>query len=311
MKFLLLITIITFWGCQSGQNKVSVNSDTDSLHTVKNDTIRQTKVENSDLSGYIQSEEINLNGSSKLPLGLTTLKGFEQNGNVRAKKINDSLFAEFLKSFTTYQNQSNDLLYDHPKYETYNTLAYSRDDIIAPEALTFQDSIKQLGFIIGMTEGSIFLKKDPEFLDRFSPYLSERMNLFKAQYNLENEQPLAEDGGLIISTNEQIKRMLFWEKFGNKHPDFELPEYANNQFQMYLFYLMFGMDNTPIHDWSDSLNVRTELVNAYKSIIAEYPNSKATEFLIEYLKYIEQKGFKYDRSFNEYGREKFPSMHGN
>jgi len=248
---------------------------------------------------------------SELPLGLTVLTDFELNGYQRTTSLNDSIFVEFLKSFTTYQNNMNDQLFDDPKYDTYNTLIYADEKLVDPTAKEFEDSVRNMGFYVSSSEGMIFLEKDPQYLKKFSMYLSERMNIFRTQYSKEIQYPLAEDGGIILSTDEHIKRMLFWEKFENDHKGFELPNYANNQFEMYLFYLMLGMDNTPIHDWSDSLQIRPEVIETYKQIIEEYPNSNATTYLKDYMNYLEQKNFKYDRSFDEYGREKFPEMYGN
>ncbi len=105
--------------------------------------------------------------------------------------------------------------------------------------------------------------------------------------------------------------MLFWEKFANEHEDFEFPNYAIEQFERYLFYLMFGMDNTPINNWSDSLNIRPELIKTYKDIIDKYPNSKAAAYLKDYLYYLEKKNNQYDNSFHKYAREKFTDLYNN
>ena len=294
--------------CQQNQKKTFSNSNNNNITIIEKDKIKQTEIKILDTIKNVEDEKIKFNRLTELPLGLSTLKDFELNGDERSEKINDTLFIAFLKSFTEYQNKSNDLLYNNPKYEIYNTLAYSSNDSIYPEAIKFQDSIKQIGFIIATTEGSIFLEKNSSFLNKFSPYLSERMNLFLIKYNLENNQPFAEDGALIITIDEHVKRMLFWEKFKNNHPDFELPKYAENQFEMYLFYLMFGMDNTPIYEWDDTFKIRIELIDAYNRISMNYPNTRATKIINEYLKYIEKKNFKYDKSFNEYAKIKFPNM---
>lgn len=309
MRLVNLLTLIILLGCQSNQKPEGndVNADTIAIDTTETEQLGSILA---DSTGSNQALEVN-SDSSHHPLGLTILRDFELNGSNRAVKDNDSLFIEFLKAFTTYQNEMNDLLFDDPKYDTYNTLIYADESLVEADAKKFEDSVRNIGFLIAMSEGMIFLEKDPQFLAKFSQYLSERMNTFRLQYSKEIEYPLAEDGGIIISINEQINRMLFWEEFANKYPGFELPDYANDQFEMYLFYLMFGMDNTPIHDWSDSLNIRPELIKIYKQVIEKHPDSKATAYLTEYLKYLEQKNYKYDRSFNEYGREKFPDMYGN
>jgi hypothetical protein len=169
---------------------------------------------------------------SHLHLGLVVLKDFEQDGENRSTETNDSLFIEFLKSFTNYQNNMNDRLFDDPNYDTYNTLIYTNQDLIDPKAKEFEDSVNSIGFYVSASEGMIFLEKDPQFLKTFSIYLSGRMNTFRAQYSKEIQYPLSEDGGIIISTAEHINRMLFWEKFANDHKSFELPSYASDQFEM-------------------------------------------------------------------------------
>lgn len=247
---------------------------------------------------------------SELPLTLAILNDFEQNGNNRTVEVNDSEFVEFLKTITTYQNEMNELLFDDPNYDTYNTLIYADENLVESKALEFQDSVSEIGFQISASEGMIYLEKDPEFLNKFSQYLSEPMNQFRTQYSVEIRHPFSEDGGITISMNEHVKRMLFWENFAKKNTDFELPDYAKDQFEMYLFYLMFGMDNTPIHDWSDSLQIQPDIIQKYKQIIKNYPDSEATVYLNDYLDFLEQKKYKYDRSFDEYGREKLHSMYG-
>ena len=167
---------------------------------------------------------------------------------------------EFLINFTTYQNNLNDSLYNDANYETYNTLIYSNETLIDPKAKEFEAIIKEYGFFISSSEGDIFLEKDPSFLNNFTIYLSERMNVFKKQYIKEIKFPIAEDGGIIISTKELIERMLFWEHFARSNKGFELPEYAQEEFENNLFYLMFGMDNTPIFDWnSQPHKIKSEL----------------------------------------------------
>lgn len=309
MRILITIIVIILFGCQNQQNSKNKEqaSDIKITDSVLTDELSVIEVDTSELN---QEQEPN-SKKSELPLGLSILKDFEQNSSERSVKENDSLFIEFLKSFTTYQDNMNDLLFDDPNYDTYNTLIYADENLVKPMAKEFEDSVRDMGFYVSMSEGMIFLEKDPQFLSKFSEYLSERMNTFRIQYSKEIEYPLAEDGGIIISSGELIQRVLFWEKFRDENSDFELPDYSNDQFEMHLFYLMFGMDNTPIHDWSDSLKIRPEVIENYRLIIERYQNSKAAEYLNDYLNYLEQKNYKYDRSFNEYGKEKFPTMYGN
>ncbi|MEO1254718.1 MAG: hypothetical protein AAFY41_07525 [Bacteroidota bacterium] len=306
LRLTFIIAVFGLLSCQSRTNSQNSEQTTEFQEPDSIETNLETQQQK-----LTELEPDSTSDKSQLPSGLAVLGDFKQNAENRSNKVNDSLFVEFLKSFTTYQNSMNDLLFDDPMYDTYNTLVYADDNLVDPKAREFEDSVQTMGFYISTSEGMIFLEKDPQFLEKFSNYLSERMNTFRIQYSKEIQYPLAEDGGIIISTDEHIKRMLFWEKFAKNNTDFELPDYANDQFEMYLFYLMFGMDNTPIHDWSDSLKIRPEVVETYNNIIDRFPNSDAVSYLTDYLNYLEQKNFKYDRSFDEYGRQKFPEMYGN
>lgn len=307
----LRFTLIIVFGLLSCQSRTNSQNSEQTTEFQKPDSIMANLEPEQSSTTELTPDSKPRFDKTQLPLGLTVLKDFEQNGKNRSFGVNDSLFIEFLKSFTIYQNSMNDLLFDDPMYDVYNTLVYADNSLVDPKAKEFEDSVQNIGFYVAMSEGMIFLEKDPQFLEKFSKYLSARMNMFRIQYSKEIQYPLAEDGGIIISTDEHIKRMLFWEKFANDYNDFELPDYANDQFEMYLFYLMLGMDNTPIHDWSDSLHIRPEVIATYKQIIEEYPNSRATAYLKDYMNYLKRKNFKYDRSFAEYGREKFPKMYGN
>jgi len=308
LRILITIIVIFLFGCQNKQNSKDKGQSSDIITTESELNDEFTVIE-PDTPKRNQEQKPN-SKKSELPLGLSTLRDFEQNGNNRTVKENDSLFIEFLTSFTTYQNNMNDLLFDDPNYDTYNTLIYADKNLVNPMAKEYEDSVRKVGFYVSMSEGMIFLEKDPQFLSKFSEYLSEQMNQFREQYSKEIEYPLAEDAGIIINSEELIKRMLFWEKFAKGNIDFELLVYANDQFEMHLFYFMFGMDNTPIHDWSDSLGIRPDVIEDYKLVIKRYPNSRSAEYLIDYLDFIDQKSYKYDKSFNEFGREKFPGMYG-
>jgi len=281
MRFILLFAVIILWSCQGEK---------------KNKQVQETTAEKAD-------------ATNSLPLGLKTIADFEQNGKARSEESNDSLFLDFLKSFTFYQNNVNDHLYHDPKYLEFSALAYTPDDQVTQEALAFRDSVKQLGFIVAMSKGMMFLDKDPEFLARFSPYLSEGLNAFLTEFNKNIIQPFVEDKNILISSEEQARRMMFWENFDKEYPDFELKGYAQDKFQFHLFYFMLGSEDSPIHE-RDSMKIRKELLDAYNTVIREYPESIAAAYLKDYLVYLKKHNFTYDSSFEEYGIEKFPQFYG-
>lgn len=190
-------------------------------------------------------------------------------------------------------------------------MIYSDEELINAKAKEFEMFVEQVGFSISSSEGMIFLEKDTNFLNKFTDYLSERMNSFKTQYIKEIKYPIAEDAGIIISNEEIVQRILFWENFSKSQKDFEIPNYAQNEFQMNLYYLMFGMDNTPIYKWDKPHEIKSEIIETFNHIIEKYPKSKAAQYLNDYILFIEENNYQYDSSYNEYARKKFPFMYGN
>lgn len=313
-KKMRIIFIILAIGLISCQNKTEVkitekktNSELKSVDLKKVDLIND--VSNSkDFSSISKSKYL----LSENSVSLLTLKDFKKNGDLRSTKNNDSLFMEFLINFTSYQNILNDSLYRDPNYETYNTLIYSDETLIDPKAKVLESIINEYGFFISSSEGAIFFEKNPSFLNNFTIYLSETMNVFKKQYIKEIKFPILADGAIIISTKELIDRMLFWEKFASSNKNFELTEYAQVEFEMNLFYLMFGIDNTPIFDWnSQPYTIKSELIKAFERVIEEHPESKSVKYLEDYLVFIEDKKFIYNKEFDEYARMKFPKKFEN
>ena len=305
----LLVVSFALWGCQ-GPQQSDKESSTDTLQ-VDSSKIIQPKSKETDSVKAVQEPKETSDESTTQPLGLKTIKDFELNGRKRATKINDSRFAEFLKAFTIYQNSANDSLFHHPDYDLWNTLVYSPDDVVSSEALHFRDSVREIGFVVAASEGSIYLDKDPNFLIRFSPYLSKRMNSFLTEYNEDIWHPFTEDNSIMVSTEEHIRRIVFWENFSKENPDFELPDYASRTFRFLLFRFMMGTGNSAIHDWGNPPRVRPEVIESFQRVIDDNPSSTSAKYLNDYLNFLEKKNFIWDRTFNEYGREKFPEMYGN
>ncbi|UZR96160.1 hypothetical protein [Chondrinema litorale] len=284
----ILIAIILLWSCQESSHE-------EADHTLAQDSVT-VKVPQVSLSDSVSKTPQKIN--KELPITLKTLADFEKNGQSRAEKANDSLFVAFLNAFTSYENSLN----EGADYDDYISLVYSSDEEITPKAIAFRDSVKQLGFSLGASEGYIFLKKDSAFLAQFYPYLSKRMNIFLHEYSTEIERPFSNDAGIIVSIDEHVRRMLFWDAFYSENPDFELPDYAKNEFEKYLFYLMFGMENTPVYD---NLKYDTVYLEVYRNIVENYPTTTAASYLSEYLELIEQNDFIFEtESINEYRKSK-------
>lgn len=204
----------------------------------------------------------------------------------------DKAFIELLKVQTTIQNNYNNYIYEFDGYDKIESIIYSNENLHTKEAKEFKKYVYENGFVIQTPEGTIFIEKDPDFLlKKFSPFLSEVMNLYLKQYCLEIKEPFGEDGGITISFDDFKQRVLFWEDFKNEHQNFVLPKYAKNQYEYYFHHLLDGADNTPAFDWqtkklSDSYRI------VYNEIILENPESETSIILKKYIELLEKNQFE-------------------
>ena len=203
----------------------------------------------------------------------------------------DKVFVELLKVQTTIQNNYNTHIYQLENYDEIETIIYSDKNLHTKAAKEFEKYVRENGFVIQSPEGMIFIEKDPAFLTQtFNEYLSENMRMFLRQYSSEINEPFGEDGGIKISFELFGKRTLFWEQFERKNPDFILPDYAKNKYDFYLYHLMSGMDNTPSFDW-ETKRLSNDYKESYETIINEFPNSKTSRILTEFLDILKQNDF--------------------
>ncbi len=101
MRLTYLFLLLVLHSCQNKQNGETEKTKLETLTLT--DTLK-VELLNSEIPNTtnLNSENIAID-SAEVPLGSLTILDFVQNGLNRLVKTNDSLFIEFLTSFTTYQ----------------------------------------------------------------------------------------------------------------------------------------------------------------------------------------------------------------
>jgi hypothetical protein len=175
-----------------------------------------------------------------------------------------------LKDFLGFQkrllDELNKQLYDRPDIDTINTLIWADTTLYAHAALKFQNELLQQGLVIRSTEGGVYIDADMEPIRAtFYKYLTSPTKLFFAQFMIENNQGIAEDGGMYISERELADRLGFWEEFVMDNPNHIFKDFADDNIKSYRYYLMVGMDNTPAFDFESN-----KLLKEYKQALIYY-----------------------------------------
>jgi hypothetical protein len=212
----------------------------------------------------------------------------------------DKVFVELLKAQTIIQDNYNTHIYQLDNYDEIETIIYSDKNLHSKAAKEFEKYVHENGFVIQTPEGMVFIEKDPDFLTQtFNDYLSKNMKMFLKQYSAEIDEPFGQDGGITISFESFRQRVLFWEQFEIKNPDFVLPDYAKNQYDFYLYHLLSGMDNTPSFDW-ETKKLSKDYKETYNSIINEFPSSTTSMILKEYLDMLGRNDFENSKEAQDF-----------
>ncbi len=103
----------------------------------------------------------------------------------------------------------------------------------------YKNEFKKIGLRLDQSEGMYYVEADSAwFLKEFSKGLPEEWISYLKQSDYEAKNRLAEDGAPLISWEEMRKRIIFWENFLYKYPDYPGKNIVEKSLSRYLaFYL--------------------------------------------------------------------------
>jgi len=113
-------------------------------------------------------------------------------------------------------------------------------------------------------------------------------NSYIEQLAKESEGLYAADAGIMISWKELGERTIFWEDFIKKYPQSPLLPRVKEIYDNYIADYLFGMDNTPTYEHTDS-KLYDENKEEFNRIIRKYPNSYVAEKAKELINMLDAK----------------------
>lgn len=121
------------------------------------------------------------------------------------------------------------------------------------------------GFRLATGEGAVFpildLRKMQVF---FAPKVSPAMKAYLDQNTAEQNEPVFDDGGVIVPMEKIADQAVFWEKFNQANPYFPLSAETAESQRWLRRVLINGADNTPASDYeTDAINEDFKNVWAY------------------------------------------------
>lgn len=215
--------------------------------------------------------------------------------------VDDQVFADYLNDYIRNINRLNDYLLNSDDYEVLNTLSLVDSTKHHPSAKIFKEKIQKLGYTIVQPEGILQLERSTKYIgSEFQVLLSTPMKEFWKMYHLENEKAFAADAAIIQPLSDMVDRIIYWERFLKKYPDFAMKEHVNFEHDRYVYFLFAGMDNTPSFSYPDGVDLVKDFQKAYYYAVEQYPESDYAKKVNAYLDLLEANNHKRSPQINKF-----------
>lgn len=312
---IFFIVIFTFWNISNNKTKVEEDSyQNENLFRKENDIRNNQNSINETNENYLESksDECNpyklthfksdslqnsfieylnsLNCHEPKSLGLATnqiLKIFSKTN----KNYNDSLFFIFNEFYSLVNDTLNNLLeHDTTDYMPY--ISFNSHKRIPPNVKSYIEKLKKNGFDFVSSEGLVFINQNRKYLEQFYPFLTPKMISFLKQRDYENNNWFWEDGSIVISENEFLKRVLWWEKFSNKSKGFIFENYAKEEKKLYLYFALVGTDNSWLFEENDSRILEPYFQDLYNLALKNIQETENLKIIREHYQILKKHKFQ-------------------
>jgi hypothetical protein len=198
------------------------------------------------------------------------------------------LFNQFHKSLCTYLNlhtEADSIKYENFLFDDEN----GKKPVLSKKQKAIKQGLDKNGFGLDSEEGIVFLVQDQQYLMlRFNKYLSTSMKQYLAQVHKEQKEGFQDDAGLSISAIQLADLTVWWEKFLKDNPNFMYATDAANNYQVTLYFLMEGMENTRVNDYyNDSIPngyiLSDYFQTAWTYVQQKHPQSQTNAIVTPYL----------------------------
>lgn len=155
--------------------------------------------------------------------------------------------------------------------------------VLQPEQkIWFSQAINYDFDILDIGEGFYVIRLNPNYIvKRFAPTLSRADQIFIKALAQQNQEQFYYDAGIAIIWKELGERAVFWEQYAQKYPKSFFAKDAKVLADYYLYFFIYGMDNThPLQYFDEQENkpvIESEAKQAFMLIKTKYPNSNVSE----------------------------------
>ncbi len=165
-------------------------------------------------------------------------------------------------------------------------------------------SLASYGILLSSSEGTFYLEPQTEYLlKNFGSSLSPAYREYLTIGSKEQKTRFAEDGTILIFSDSLASRIVTWENFMTKYPDFISIKMAQDQYSQYMGAFLAGMDNSRVFNPSTNrLNDSSKV--ALESFIVKNPASNSTEVVKSFLNLLKATNYNYTDRVDSFLLEK-------
>jgi hypothetical protein len=165
-------------------------------------------------------------------------------------------------------------------------------------------SLAPFGMSLNSSEGTYFLEPQTGYLlQNFGRRLSTAYREYLGIEIKEQQFRFAEDQTILIPSDSLIARILTWENFMTRNPDFVQIKMAQDQYAQYMGAFLTGMDNSRVFDFNSN-RLKDSSKTAFESFILKYPESKSKEVVKSFLELLQSTNFNYTEKVDSFMLER-------
>ena len=292
MRYIFLLSIIGFlYSCDFNQTKSShsnANAEGDSI--VDLEKVKQMKL-TSVREYHKVLDKLDKGDLASVDAAITLFKNCTIDSLSR-----DSMFVTFNDFFNGVAGNY---------LENNENVSSQLENSPSKEAIDkLRSTLNSYGISLNSSEGTFYLEPQTEYLiQNFGSKVSQACREYLAIQSKEQKVRFAEDGTILIPIDSLTSRIVTWENFMEKYPDFISIKMAQDQYAQYIGAYLSGMDNSRIFDpATNRLNDNSKM--SFESFIQKYPDRKSTEVVKAYLELLQSTNFNYTDKVDSFLLEK-------
>ncbi len=273
--------IISFTACnkKSGND----NPDKDSARYHFNDTLA-LQLENPKITEY--RAFVQLLDSTNAASATKAVEQFKTAFLNQTPGLCDTAFVIYQHLLDTIELSLNEKLHN----DTTDYSVIFSGEPISKKIKNYLTLLQQNGFKFSSTDGMYYIEQYRPFsIQHLSYMLSDPMKSYLNEISMENAQGFAMDQAIVISPQQLVDRILWYENFVKINPVFVFLDNCNTYKKAYFSYLISGYGKTNLYSDIANKELSPYFSDAYEYLFKTYPESETSTLALPYYNALKQK----------------------